>query len=69
MLPIPPDDMLSVDIAIPEGYEEAQAAKAWGIPLDQWYQKPRWARVAMMAFLQAERRMQYWMVEYQKRDA
>lgn len=69
MLPIPDDDSLSCDIAISEVYEEAAAAKQWGIALDDWYQKPRWARVAMIAFLHAERRLNYWMQEYRKRDA
>jgi len=41
-------------------YEEAQAALAWQISLDRWYDMPRWARVGSVALLRLERKMARW---------
>ena len=45
---------------------EWKAAKGWGLTPDEWIQKPRWARVQMMAEEQASNDIEYWMVEDMK---
>jgi hypothetical protein len=40
--------------------EEADAADHWHIPLDEWYERPRWARAGMVAKLRKDANLRRW---------
>jgi hypothetical protein len=64
LLPIPDDEDLPYDIAVPLALEEAQAARAWGIPWDEWHEKPPAARAEMMAAQRIEQRLHHWLQKW-----
>jgi len=51
-------------VIVPLALEEANAARAWGMPFHEWYMAPRWARAAMLASLRAQRRLEFWLAKW-----
>jgi len=58
-LPDVPGSYAAADIS----FSEAEAAREWGLSLEEWYMKPRWARACMVAQCELRKRLDYWMAK------
>ena len=45
-----------------------RAAKEWGVQPHEWGRVPRWSRAIMVAQMETEAKISWWMVEDNKRS-